>query len=220
MKWSGPEEMNAVCELLHFMMTGASLAHKKAMEMVMKYIVGMPECGLVLKLDLMWDSMKNFKFVILGRSDLDYVKWVHCFLCGALYKFCSIMPNIIATSVSKAEEITATECVQDMLFGMHLLKSMGLKVKKPMVLEVDNKGTKDIVDSWSTSGRTRHIAIRHNFLRELKEEGTLVVKWIPEAENTSDMFTKNLGGTKFERFSKTYVGEDKYMTSQGESVRG
>ena len=229
MKWSRPEVMNSVRELSRFMTAGASLAHKKAMETAMRYIVGTPDRGLLLKPEGVWDGTKNFEFEILGRSDSDHAKCPDTrksvsgytvFLCGAPYKFRSVMQNIVALSVTEAEEIAATECVQDMLFGMHLLESMGLKVKKPMVLELDNKGSKDIIDSWSTSGRTRHIAVRHNFLRELKEEGTLIVRWIPEAQNSSDMFTKNLGGTKFEKFSKTYVGEDKYMTSQGESVRG
>jgi hypothetical protein len=42
-------------------------------------------------------------------------------------------------SVMEAETVAAVECVQDMLFGMHLLESVGLKVKKPMVLEINNK---------------------------------------------------------------------------------
>lgn len=100
------------------------------------------------------------------------------------------MQNIVTLSVTEAEEVAAMDCVQDMLFGMHFLESLGLKVKKPMILEIDNKGGKDIVDSWSTSGRTRHIAIKHNSLRELKEEGVLVVKWIETDLNTSDLFTK------------------------------
>ena len=131
------------------------------------------------------------------------------------------MQNVVALSVTEAEEIAATECVQDMLFGMHLLESVGLKVQKPMVLEVDNSGSKDIVNSWSTSGRTRHIAVKHNFLRELKEEGILYVRWIPEDKNSSDMFTKNLGGPRFKKCAKVLVGRDQYMsTSQGESVGG
>jgi hypothetical protein len=47
-------------------------------------------------------------------------------------------------SVTEAKTVAAVECMQDMLFGMHLLESMGLKVKKPMVLEIDNKGAKDL----------------------------------------------------------------------------
>ena len=229
MKWSRPEVLNSVRDLSRFMTNGAGLAHKTAMDTVMKYVVATPERGLVLKPDAVWDGTKDFVFTITGRSDSDFAKCPEtrksvtgytAFLNGAPFKMRSVMQNVVALSVTEAEEVAATECVQDMLFAMHLLESMGLQVKKPMILEIDNKGSKDIVDSWSTSGRTRHIAVKHNFLRELKEEGTLSVKWISTDENTSDMFTKNLGGTKFERFAKTYVGIDKYMTSQGESVRG
>jgi len=229
MKWSRPEVMNSVRELSRFMTTGAGIVHKKAMETVMRYVVGTPDHGLLLKPYGRWNGSKDFPFVISGRSDSDHAKCPDtrksvtgytAFLCGAPFKCRSVMQNVVSLSVTEAEEIAATECVQDMLFAMHLLESMGLKVQKPMVLEVDNSGSKDIVDSWSTSGRTRHIAVKHNFLRELKEEGILYVYWIPESENSSDLFTKNLGGTKFEKFAKVLVDQDKYMALQGESVRG
>jgi hypothetical protein len=55
-------------------------------------------------------------------------------------------------SVTEAKTVAAVECTQDMLFGMHLLESMGLKVKKPMVLEIDNKGAKDLAHNWSIGG--------------------------------------------------------------------
>jgi len=167
--------------------------------------------------------------VISGRSDSYHVKCPDtrksvngytAFLCSAPFKCRSVMQNVVSLSVTEAEEIAATECVQDMLFAMHLLESMGLKVQKPMILEVDNSGSKDIVDSWSTSGHTRHLAVKHNFLRELKEKSILYVYWIPESENSSDLFTKNLGGTKFEKFAKVLVNQDKYMAFKEESVRG
>jgi hypothetical protein len=111
-------------------------------------------------------------------------------------------------SVTEAETVAAVECVQDMLFGMHLLESMGLKVKKPMVLEIDNKGAKDLARNWSIGGRTRHITTKINFLRELKEQGLLIVRWIPTSANTRDLFTKNLNGPDFEWQTAYYVGID------------
>ena len=43
-------------------------------------------------------------------------------------------------------------CAQDMLFLMWL-ESIGLKVRKPMVLMVDNIGAKDLANNWSVEGR-------------------------------------------------------------------
>ena len=63
-----------------------------------------------------------------------------------------------------------------MISQKHLLKSMGLQVELPMILEVNNQGAVDLANNWSTGGRTRHVDVRQNFLHELKEDGTLIVK--------------------------------------------
>jgi hypothetical protein len=93
-------------------------------------------------------------------------------------------------SVTEAETVAAVECMQDMLFSMHLLESMGLKVKKPMVLEIDNKGEKDLAHNLSIGGQTCHITTKINFLHELKEQGILIVRWIPTTANTSDFLQR------------------------------
>jgi hypothetical protein len=55
------------------------------------------------------------------------------------------------------------------LYSMRVVESLGLKVKKPMILEIDNKGAVDIPNNWSVGGRTKHINTQFYFLRELKE---------------------------------------------------
>jgi hypothetical protein len=88
---------------------------------------------------------------------------------------------------------------------------MGLKVKKPIILEMDKKGAVDLSKNWSVLGRTCHDCIRQSFLRELNEEGISTVKWIPTEENRADIFTKNLNGPAFEKHASTYIGIDEYM---------
>jgi hypothetical protein len=41
-------------------------------------------------------------------------------------------------SKTEAELISGTDCAQDMMFAMRVLESMGLRVKKKMVLHIDN----------------------------------------------------------------------------------
>jgi hypothetical protein len=55
MKWSRSEILNAVRELSRFM-TGACPEHLKAMYRVMKYCVGTPNRGLLLKPNMKWDE--------------------------------------------------------------------------------------------------------------------------------------------------------------------
>jgi hypothetical protein len=230
MKWSRPEILNAVRELSRFM-TGASLAHLKAMHRVMKYCVGTPERGLLLKPNRMHDGTADFEFEISGRADSDYAKdpikrrsvsGFASFLQGAPVTRKSRMQGCVTLSVTEAEYVSGAECAQDMLFNMRVLESIGLKVKMPMILEMDNKGAIDLANNWSASGRTRHVDVRHHFLRELKEEGILEVRWISGNDNDADLFTKNLDGPTFAKHTKVYCGNDQYgpTDSKGEGVGG
>ena len=89
--------------------------------------------------------------------------------------------------------------------------SLGLKVKLPMILEIDNSGTIDLANSWSASRRTRHMKSRMFFLRDLKEAGILETKWLKGTGNPVDMFTKNLGGgAAYNKCAESFVGKDKY----------
>jgi len=80
-----------------------------------------------------------------------------------------------------------------------------------MILEVDNKGAVDLINNYSVGGRTRHMETRQYYLRELKEKNIMVVKWKAGAENSSDMFTKNLSKKEFNKHAAVYVGSDGYM---------
>jgi hypothetical protein len=84
-------------------------------------------------------------------------------------------------------------------------------VQLPMILEVDNKGAVDLVNTYSVGGRTHHVETRRFFLRQLKEENIIKVIWTPDEMNSSDLYTKNLARADFEKHMKAYVGDDKYM---------
>jgi hypothetical protein len=84
-----------------------------------------------------------------------------------------------------------------------------------MELRVDNSGAKDFFNNWSVGGRMRHVHVRQLYLRDLKEDGLVRVKWIPTEENSVDVFTKNLYGPLYEKHIKVYVGTDHFMQYEG-----
>ena len=144
----------------------------------------------------------------MGISDSDYAKDVDTrrsisgfavFLNDAVVVARSKMQQCVTLLVTEAELVATTMCVQEMLYVKNVLESMDLKVAMPMLLKVGNKGAKDLLNNWSVGGRTRHVGVRINFLRELKESGVLEIKWIPSYENCADLFTKNLSATLFEK---------------------
>jgi len=62
--------------------------------------------------------------------------------------FKSSTQKSVALSVCEAEQTAGVLCAQDMLYVQHILESMGLKVKLPMILEMDNRGAVDLANNW------------------------------------------------------------------------
>jgi hypothetical protein len=119
----------------------------------------------------------NEELIVTGMSDATYASdldtWQRVmgwttFLNGAPVIMKSNMQLYSDLLVTESELGSATEVAQDMLFVMQILELMGLRVKKPMLLYIDNKGTKDLANNWSVGGRTRHVEVWMYFLRELK----------------------------------------------------
>ena len=213
-KLTRPEISNATRELSRFG-HAPTTAHYNAMLRCMKYCVDTKERGILLKPDAKWDGSKDFKFRIHGASDSDFAKCKKtrrsvsgyaAFLNNAPYVRKSTMQAFVTTSVTEAECVAATSCIQEMLFGMRWLEAIGLQVEKPMTLWMDNKGGVDLFNSWSINGRTRSIAVRLAFVRELKEQGVIAVKWFPTDQNYTDFFTKNVDGNSFNEQAKVYCG--------------
>jgi hypothetical protein len=76
----------------------------------------------------------------------------------------SAMKKTVALSLCEAWLNAAVLCVQDMLYAKNLLKTIGLKVELPIVLEIDNKGAVDLISSFTVGGHTRHIIVKQCFL--------------------------------------------------------
>ena len=214
MRWSRPDICNAVRDLSRHGQK-SNKAHLKAMKRCMKYCIQTREMGWGLKPTRKWDGKdKNFQFVINGKSDSDYaccpttrrsVSGICVFIEEAVVSAKSVMQKIVALSVTEAETIAAVQCAQEMMLTYKIVISMGLKVKLPMMLEVDNKGAVDLANSWSHGGRTKHMQVRNYWLREMKERGLIKVKWIPGKANVADTLTKNLNESDFKRHREILV---------------
>ena len=185
----------------------------------MEYCVSTRNRGWTLKPKRTRDGKsKDFECRIAGKADSDHgkcpvasksVSGYTVFLEGCPVTGKSGMQKTVALSVTESELNSGVSCAQDMLYIMRLLESMDfLKVKKPMILEIDNKGAVDISNNWSAGGRTRHIKM--DFLRDLKEEGIIKVIWIAGTENGEDLFTENLAGPAFNKHGSVYYGKDEY----------
>jgi hypothetical protein len=214
-KWSRPDIANAVRELSRCCGV-AKKAHFKALFRVMKYCYDTKEKGWIIKPNRRWDGKKGLKFEVKGWSDSNYAACVETrkSVSGYVVELEGVNvvikcagQSIVTLSVTEAELFAAVLCAQDMLYVKKVLESMGLEVKLPMILYMDNQGAIDLVNSWSVGGRTRHIETRQWFLRELKEKGIIRVEWVSGEKNKADLLTKNVTGGVFERHCDEFCGE-------------
>ena len=74
--------------------------------------------------------------------------------------------------------------------------------QSPITIQVDNQGTLDLATNSKHHDRTKHIDIRHHFIRETINRGYVSLVWVPSAEQTADIFTKPLLRTLFEEHQR------------------
>ena len=60
-------------------------------------------------------------------------------------------------------------------------------------------------------GTQRHVASRVYFLRELKEQGILEVKWRTNVGMPANVLTKNVVGAQYNSKIESLVGREQYM---------
>ena len=159
-RWSRPDILNAVRELSRYVSTPTK-THYKATIRCMEYCLTTRYTGLELRPKMKWDGGPGMKFVITGYSDASYVQHPETrkgtsgnatTLNAAPVISKSITQTTVKLSVTEAELDSATTEVQDMLFVMEVVESMGLLVEKPMELHTDNKGVFDIANNWTIGG--------------------------------------------------------------------
>jgi hypothetical protein len=163
--------------------------------------------------------METWNFSLLFRiSDSDLVKYLETrksvsgnstFLCGTPVIQRGTMQRIVALSVTEAELCVATKNAQEMVYKNIIAESLGLHVKFPMILGIDNKGGVDLMNNYSAGGRTQNLETRQYFIRQLKEEVIIKVIWAPGELNSSDMYRKNMARADSKNHAKAYVGDDK-----------
>ena len=97
-----------------------------------------------------------------------------------------------------------------MLFVKRVLEIIVLKVKLPMILNIDNSSAVELANNWSTGGQTRHIETRFFFLWDMKEDGIIKTVWTQGKDDPGDLFTNNSAGPAYQKFARKSVGDDKY----------
>ena len=108
----------------------------------------------------------------------------------------SKMQPTVTLSSTEAEYVALATCAQEMVFQNQLLEELGL-CKKPGLIFEDNTGAIFLVTNKQVGARTKHIDVRHHFVREHVESGNVLVWFIKGEQNASDILTKNVSEALF-----------------------
>lgn len=102
----------------------------------------------------------------------------------------------VALSSTEAEYMALTSAAKEIQFIRNILEELGMQAIYGGIgieLFCDNKGAIMLAKNNGYSPRTKHINVRHHYIRELVERGIINIKQVDTSENLADVFTKPLG---------------------------
>jgi hypothetical protein len=91
---------------------------------------------------------------------------------------------------------------KEVVWLRRLLIKLGLDLDSPTVLHVDNQSAIAIAHNSEFHDRTKHIEVRHHFLRHKVEGEEICLEYTPTDKQTADVLTKGLVCNKHKHFSK------------------
>ena len=89
---------------------------------------------------------------------------------------------------------------KDIMYVRNVLNALGFYHRlAPTKLLVDSSAAIAIASKPGVNGKTKHIALRYHFIRQLIAEGIIDVVKVDTADNVADVLTKAVDRGTFER---------------------
>ncbi|GJS57534.1 putative ribonuclease H-like domain-containing protein [Tanacetum coccineum] len=194
---SRPDIMFAVCACSRFQVTPKS-SHLSVVKRIFRYLKGKPKLGL-------WYPKVSL-FNLESYSDSDYAganlnrksTTGGCqFLGRRLISWQCKKQTIVATSTTEAEYVAAASCCGQVLWIQNQMLDYGFNFMNTKIY-IDNESTICIVKNPVYHSKTKHIAIRHHFIRDAYEKKLIKVLKIHTDDNVADLLTKAFDVSRFQ----------------------
>ncbi|GJZ63280.1 retrovirus-related pol polyprotein from transposon TNT 1-94 [Tanacetum coccineum] len=186
-----PDIMFSVCLCARFQ-EAPKTSHLEAVKRIFRYIKGTSHLGL------WYPRGTGLETIVYADSDHtgDYVdrkstSGVCTFLGCCLTSWMSKKQTALAILTTEAEYVSARKACQEALWMKQTLVDYEVKLNDVPVL-CDNKGAIDLSKNLVLHSRTKHIEIRHHFLRDNVQKGNISIKKVASEDNIADVLTKPL----------------------------
>ncbi|GJT19282.1 putative ribonuclease H-like domain-containing protein [Tanacetum coccineum] len=176
---SRPDIMFAVCACARFQVT-PKVSHLHAVKRIFRYLKGQPKLGLWYPKDSPLSTTRGFQF--LGSR---MISWQ----CKK--------QTIVANSTTEAEYVAAASCCGQVLWIQNQMLDDGYNFMNTKIF-IDNESTIYIVKNPVFHSKTKHIEIRHHFIRDLNEKKLIQMIKIHTDQNVTNLLTKAFSVGRFQ----------------------
>ena len=122
---------------------------------------------------------------------------------GSPTYFKSKMQATVTLSSTEAEYMDLGTVTQEVLFQAQILDELFREEhKRPSIIYEDNLGAIYLTKNPQISQRTKHMDVRHHFIRDLIKDKKIEVRYVKGENNLTDIFTKNVKEEIFEKHVK------------------
>ncbi|GJT15903.1 putative ribonuclease H-like domain-containing protein [Tanacetum coccineum] len=194
---SRPDIMFVVCACARFQVT-PKVSHLHAVKRIFRYLKGQPKLGL-------WYP-KDSPFYLEAYTDSDYAGASldrkstigGCqFLGSRLISWQCKKQTIVANSTTKAEYVAAASCCGQVLWIQNQMLDYGYNFMNTKIF-IDNESTICIVKNLVFHSKTKHIEIRHHFIKDSNEKKLIQMIKIHTDHNVADLLTKAFDVGRFQ----------------------
>jgi len=179
-----------------------SKEHFTAIKKILRYLKG--------TIDYSITYTKSNKY-ISGYYDSDYAGDIYTAKSTTGYIFYlgdgpiswkSKLQSIVAQSTTEAEYIAINTASREAIYIIALVKELGFYKQDKFPLYTDNNGALQLGYNPIFHERTKHIAVKYHYIRNLILEGIIDLIYIPTKNQKADGLTKPLDKIKYKEYLK------------------
>ncbi|GJV92944.1 putative ribonuclease H-like domain-containing protein, partial [Tanacetum coccineum] len=192
---SRPDIMFAVCACARFQVTPKA-SHLHDVKRIFRYLKHQPKLGLWYHRDSPFE-LEAFSDSDYAGASLDRISTTGgCqFLGRRLISWQCKKQTIVANSTTEAEYVAAAHCCGQVLWIQNQMMDYGFNFMNNKI-HIDNESTICVVKNPVYHSRTKHIKIRHHFIRDCYEKRLIDVLKIHIDSNVADLLTKGFDVTR------------------------
>eukprot|EP00253_Pinus_taeda_P034421 PITA_34421 len=178
-------------------------AHWQAAKIIMRYVKGTKRFGILYTASECSDLIR-YTDSDWGGSVYDWKRtsgYVFHMGSGAISQASKKQP-IATLSTAEAEYVAATVAICQAVWIRRMLRSLWQEQTKGTVIFCDNSSAIALSNNFVFHKRTKHIDTKFHYIKELVNNGAIVLKHCRIQEQVADILTKPLGHKSFEFLRK------------------